>query len=596
VVFANAYAAETAFPMPAHDVMVTAVFEIIPSEPVQPPAARYTVTVTGGTGGGSYSPGSNVRVSAGTAPEGRVFARWTSDDVSLDDPYALTTSFTMPTYDVAVTAVFEDIPAGPRYTVTVIGGEGASGGGEYAQGATVAIYAGAVPAGQRFAYWTNADGIAVSDPNAVNTSFIMPDRDVMVTAVFEDLEEPGGSGEEPPLIGPDPEALSTVTLTAARPDESGQVRAVLEDEAVEAEILRVKAALAEAGQADEPVSLLITPEGAPEGEAPPEITQLEVTFTPSLIAKLEGNGVEALGISAPEQFQFVLNEAAIAALGVQSAEAVTVTLTVAPADPEAVELSAAAITVLGTRSQRPLVDFSIWAEQANGIPAVITDLSGDSGDGLLTRTIVYQPKPYEILEYLHVVRIEPDGSVTRMADSWYDEAGGRMVWTGSACSYYGVGYGKPEDGSDADRIPVPEKVQVIQGDQVRQYDYAAVLPGGVSRGVFTEDLLIPGGPEAVLLLAGGFWYDVNGVTLRKALEDGRLDDPAPNYQAILEDGSEVGHAAAEIIDWVNGLYPLESNLTRLARAYALYQGLTPAEQISVAQDQAVRDMLEVMEQ
>jgi hypothetical protein len=607
--FGDAYATQTSFTMPSRDVTVTAVFGYIPG--IQFNVAVSGGTLDGGAGSGSYGIGDTVGISAGTAPTGQRFARWTSGDgVTFADPTAAETTFEMPPKDVAVTAVFEKIPATPaeppisRYTVTVDGG---SGSGSYVAGATVSISAGAAPEGQQFARWSGS-GIAFADANAADTSFTMPARDVTVTAVYEDLEEPPVTEppvteppvEEPPVIGPDPAAPSTVILELALPDENGKISAVLEDAAVEAAIEQVKAALAETGAEGQPLSLLIIPEGSGEaGAETPKVQGLEVVLQPGLIALLEANGVQELGISVPGQFQFVLNEAAIAELGVQSAGAgfTGVTLEVTAVDvgeiPAAEDVKDALEAALGSRSNRPLLDFSIWAEngeQGERIP--ITNLSGGPGAGQLTRTIAYQMQYYENPEYLYVVRVDADGTPSRVPGAWYDEVGDRMVWTGDTCSYYGVGYGKPEDAEPEAAPAAPEKVQLIYADAVRQYDYYTVLPGGVNRAAFVADILALSEGDEVLLLAGGFWYDVNGITLREAAAQNRLDDPSPSYLAILENGAEAVNTVSEIIDRVNRLYPLTP--AKLAKVYARYEALTPEEQALIAHDQAVRDMLETV--
>ncbi len=110
VSFADANSAATTFTMPANAVTVTANFEA-ESDTSGTPSA-YTVTVssagTDATGGGSYEPGATVAISAGTAPDGQQFLKWTSTGgVRLGDSTRATTAFVMPANHVTVTAVFE---------------------------------------------------------------------------------------------------------------------------------------------------------------------------------------------------------------------------------------------------------------------------------------------------------------------------------------------------------------------------------------------------------------------------------------------------------------------------------------------------------
>jgi len=74
-------------------------------------APSYNVTVNGGTGGGLKLAGATVSIVAGPAPEGKVFDKWTSSDgVIFANAGAASTSFTMLTKDVTVTANYKDAP------------------------------------------------------------------------------------------------------------------------------------------------------------------------------------------------------------------------------------------------------------------------------------------------------------------------------------------------------------------------------------------------------------------------------------------------------------------------------------------------------
>ena len=131
----------------------------------------YTLTVVGGSGGGSYAPGATVTISAGAAPSGQVFLNWTGATVANANVSA--TTLTMPAASTTVTANFGPPP--PTYALTVVNG---TNGGNYAAGAVVNISA-TVPAGQQFVDWT---GATVANANAASTSITMPAAAVTVTA------------------------------------------------------------------------------------------------------------------------------------------------------------------------------------------------------------------------------------------------------------------------------------------------------------------------------------------------------------------------------------------------------------------------------
>ena len=70
----------------------------------------YTVTVNCGTGGGSYAAGATVNITAGAAPKGKAFDKWTATGVTLANPTSASTSFTMPANNVTLTATYKDAP------------------------------------------------------------------------------------------------------------------------------------------------------------------------------------------------------------------------------------------------------------------------------------------------------------------------------------------------------------------------------------------------------------------------------------------------------------------------------------------------------
>jgi uncharacterized protein (TIGR02145 family) len=191
VVFAATDSATTTFVMPAKSVAVIALFEGV-SGPVAP--TKYEVTIvsagTGATGGGSYAAGDMVTVSAGTAPSGQYFTTWVLSSgrgVEFDNANSATTTFIMPANAVTVVPVFET-----KYTVTVSSpGTGATGSGNYAAGYEVKIYAGAPLTGRQFKNWTTVTGgVNFADENNPTTTFIMPAKEVSVTANFEVASTP----------------------------------------------------------------------------------------------------------------------------------------------------------------------------------------------------------------------------------------------------------------------------------------------------------------------------------------------------------------------------------------------------------------------
>jgi hypothetical protein len=106
--------AEDGITTKTYTVTVTRAAQITP-----PPSSPtyYTVSVTGGTGGGSYLAGATVFIHANSAAPGQQFAYWNATGAILDDIYAPSISFTMPNQAVMITAVFE-LAADPSEPVT----------------------------------------------------------------------------------------------------------------------------------------------------------------------------------------------------------------------------------------------------------------------------------------------------------------------------------------------------------------------------------------------------------------------------------------------------------------------------------------------
>ena len=110
----------TIFEMPANNVTITAVFEDI----------DYTVTVTDGTADKTTAHyGDTVSITAGEAPEGKVFDKWTCETAGITLNFERATSaettFTMPAGNVTVKAHYRDEAAAPSFEVKVNGGTGA---------------------------------------------------------------------------------------------------------------------------------------------------------------------------------------------------------------------------------------------------------------------------------------------------------------------------------------------------------------------------------------------------------------------------------------------------------------------------------------
>lgn len=101
-------------------------------------AGKHKVTVVNGAGSGDYTAGQTVWIIANPAADGQVFSKWStsSQGVSLASVSSPTTSFTMPSSDVTVTAEYTAATAAPTTPTSTGGNGGGNGGGGNGGGGT----------------------------------------------------------------------------------------------------------------------------------------------------------------------------------------------------------------------------------------------------------------------------------------------------------------------------------------------------------------------------------------------------------------------------------------------------------------------------
>ena len=103
----------------------------------------------------------------------------------------------MPEGDVRVDAVFEDLPT--TYHVTVVGGTPDKY--EAKAGETITITAFEAADGKKFGGWTVTSNdmfvaVELADATKATTTFVMPEGDVRVDAIFEDeVTPPAGDSD-----------------------------------------------------------------------------------------------------------------------------------------------------------------------------------------------------------------------------------------------------------------------------------------------------------------------------------------------------------------------------------------------------------------
>jgi len=138
------------------------------------------------TGASPYAAGVGVSIKAVAEP-GYHFVSWTAPAGGFTNPNSATTTFTMPSQDVTVTANFE---IGGEYTLTmaaspIMGGTAydVTGASPYNEGEVVSIQAIAA-SGYQFAGWAAPAG-TLANAYTEATTFTMPGQNVVVTATFQ---------------------------------------------------------------------------------------------------------------------------------------------------------------------------------------------------------------------------------------------------------------------------------------------------------------------------------------------------------------------------------------------------------------------------
>ena len=101
---ADSNSSSTTVTMPAQAVNLSATYVDI----------TYVLTVTSGTGGGSYTNGHVQSIAANAPAPGQAFSQWTGDTVYLADSNSSSTTVTMPAQTVSLTATYKD--AAPQST------------------------------------------------------------------------------------------------------------------------------------------------------------------------------------------------------------------------------------------------------------------------------------------------------------------------------------------------------------------------------------------------------------------------------------------------------------------------------------------------
>ncbi|MEG1577711.1 MAG: discoidin domain-containing protein [Oscillospiraceae bacterium] len=322
------------------------------------------------------------------------------------------TAYLMQELEVMGTA--DSVPDAPKYNVTVTGG---TGGGEYAEGATVTITAGAAAQGKVFATWTTSDGVVFTDATSAITTFVMPAKAVTVTASYRDetVTPPTNPGTvTPPTPKPQPPKTEGGTTTVTT-----QVKPVIKGDTATAEVSAktISDAIASAAKTAEQNSTAATVEV--NVTATDSAKNVEVTLEKSSMTNLaDGKNTQLLVSSAVASILF--DSSALA--------------DIAGASTGDVKISAAVVDVQSlTPAQqqlaknRPVFDFSI---QSGG-----KDVAFEGGTAQVTVPYVLQEG--ERAEFVTVWYLDNAGKLIPVAGKYEN---GSVTCSVTHFSNYAVGY------------------------------------------------------------------------------------------------------------------------------------------------------------
>ena len=145
--------------------------------------ATYSVTVNGGTGGGEYTAGATVKITANAPETGKEFTSWTIEGVTVDDKTNAEITFTMPANAVTATANYGDV----QYEFAL---ENCTADKETAKFGEQVTFTADEVIGKRFDSWNikGVDDLTGLDLTKSPLTITMPANDINVAAVLEDID------------------------------------------------------------------------------------------------------------------------------------------------------------------------------------------------------------------------------------------------------------------------------------------------------------------------------------------------------------------------------------------------------------------------
>jgi hypothetical protein len=343
----------------------------------------------------------------------------------------------MPNVAVTVKPIFEE-NAIAKYSLTVKGSYASiSGAGSYSEGETVTINAGSY-SNFRFGGWSSNDGVSFANASYATTTFIMPAKNVAVTAEWTynggstgggngspSTSSGGGSSSTPastvptPVVTTEKNGTTVVgkTTTEAKIDSNGNAAAVVtKGQIVEAVTKAVAEAAKSAPGTDAVVEIIVN--------AKSDAKSVETSIPVAAINTIKDNKIDELIITTPIA-EITLDQKALS--GISNETGTDVKITVSKVD--AATLSE---KVKQTVGDVPVYDLNVKIDNKT-----ISEFGGN-----VQIEIPYTLKLGEDKNAIVIYSINSEGKAEIVSNCAYDIKAQKITFNTDHSSQYVLGYNK----------------------------------------------------------------------------------------------------------------------------------------------------------
>ena len=423
------------------------------------PVTRYTLTVTNGTGGGSFEAGANVAITANAPANGKVFDQWTSaDGVRFADANSAATTVTMPASDTAVTANYKDVSvdtsaidaaifaANEAKTGVATSDSPASSvskGTKFVTAAQMQALNDAISAAQT-AKGTVATAAEAQEAARTLNAAIATFKAAIKTGTYTsgssgDSGSSGGSGggngnnnggaATPPTdTGTTTDTTQAEVKADGQVDASGNVAATIPEKAVEDAIKKAEDEAKKNGTSNNGITLVLNVNTG--GKAASSVTVNLPKVTQEMI--IDKKIVNTVIVVDNPNIRVGMDLTAIREINRQAQADVNITA----ARMDNSKLTGDAKAAIGSR---PVFDLSA---------SYGTNRVQNFGAGTVCITIPYTLQKGEAAGGLYAVYVDSNGNVSYITNSSYDAQAGLLRFATNHFSVYGIGYKAPANFTD----------------------------------------------------------------------------------------------------------------------------------------------------